>query len=176
MFHSGTQRLIETWAALPDAQRIPRRDSIDPAAFGGLLPQVFMAERRDDGVAFRLAGGWIERLHGRSLKGVRWLDLWDRGSRLLVHSGVTRTFREARPLVLLAAMDDSPERLEICLCPLRGTGGTPDRLIGLYQPQSAQGMATRDIAVLTARASVPAEVGFGRPALSLAAQDGRRLA
>ncbi|GAD60687.1 hypothetical protein MBEBAB_2937 [Brevundimonas abyssalis TAR-001] len=68
VFHSGIQRLVDAWTALPGASRIPDRAAFDPNALGRLLPQVFLAERRDEGLVFRLAGGWIERAHGRPLK------------------------------------------------------------------------------------------------------------
>ena len=60
MFHHGTQTLIDAWSLLPDSQRIPSRLSIDPAAFGPLLPQVFVADRTGEGARVRFAGGWVE--------------------------------------------------------------------------------------------------------------------
>lgn len=176
MFHSGTQCLIDAWAALPGAHRIPNRAGLDPSAFTALLPRVFLLERREDGAGVRLAGAWVEALHGRPLKGVRWLDLWSRESRLLIHSSITRTLRDARPVVVVASTADPAEPLEICLCPLRGPTGAADRLIGLYQPTTAAGAEARDIAILSADAAASVEVGFRRPALTLAAIDGRRIA
>ena len=75
LFHSGIQALVDVWSALPGAVRIPDRAAFDPHALGRLLPQVFIAERRDEGVTFRLAGGWIERAHGRPLKGAYVLEV-----------------------------------------------------------------------------------------------------
>jgi hypothetical protein len=173
MFHPGTQTLIDAWALLPDARRIPSRASVDPAAFGLLLPQVFLAERRGEGVSLRLTGGWIEAFHGRPQKGRAWLSQWRRESLPLVASAIGQAFREARPVVVIA--DAVGEPLEIAFAPLRGPEGAPDRLIGLYQPTTPQGRRLEGVSVLTARLSVG--VGESRRApLSLAALDGRRIA
>lgn len=176
MFHSGTQTLISAWAALPQTERIPRRDSVDPAAFVTLMPQVFLAEQSPDGPVLRLAGGGVEQFHGRSLKRQKWLDLWDAESRLFVEAAITRTFREASPIVLTVGTPDPETSLEICLCPLRGPTGVPDRLIGLYQPLTAATEEASDVGPLSARDTVPADVGGGRPVLCLAARHGRLIA
>ncbi len=42
MFHSGTHTLIDHWAALPEARRIPARADFDPMAFRALASQLFM--------------------------------------------------------------------------------------------------------------------------------------
>ncbi|MBX3477560.1 MAG: PAS domain-containing protein [Brevundimonas sp.] len=173
MFHRGTQTLIDAWSLLPGAQRIPSRLSVDPAAFGPLLPQVFVANRTGEGAKVRFAGGWIEGFHDRSLAARPWLDLWAADSRPLVASALIQAFREARPVVVVAAA--GAEGLEIALAPLRGPDGRPDRLIGLYQPLGALARDLRGVEALNARVSIG--VGPIRPApVALACLDGRRVA
>lgn len=175
MFHSGTQTLIDLWAALPDARRIPARAALEPMAFGPLVSQLFTADRIDQGARFRLAGGWIEALHGQPLKDCDWLSLWRRESLPLVASSVLQAFREARPVVLATDAPGLDGVIEIVIAPLRGPTGAADRLIGLYQATNPFDRYAESVGPLSARLSV----GIGpieRPPLTLAAVDGRRIA
>jgi len=175
MFHPGTQTLIDHWAALPAAGPIPARDGFEPMRLGRLVPQLFTADRDASGATFRLAGAWIETLHGRSMRGVRWLDLWAPESRSLVAAAVVQTFREARPVVMVAEAARLRGVLEIVITPMRGPDGEADRLLGLYQPSVDQEHRRDAVGPLTARLSVGVGVA-GRPPLTLAAIDGRRIA
>lgn len=175
MFHSGTQTLIDHWTALPQAERTPARSSFDPMRLGGLVPQLFTADRTPDGARLRLAGGWIERAHGQSLGQADWLSLWREAARPMVAAAILQTFREARPIVLVAEADGLAGPLEIVIAPMRGASGQADRLIGLYQPTLAVDRNPEGISRLSARLSI----GVGRtarPTLALAAVDGRRIA
>ena len=175
MFHSGTQTLIDHWLALPQAARIPARAAFDPVALVALMPQMFMADRMDQGARFRLAGGWIERAHGRSMRGVDWLPLWREDGRPMVAAAVVQAFREARPVALVAEAEGLTGPLEIVIAPLRSASGEADRLLGLYQPTHAADRQADGVGVLSARLSV----GVGpvaRAPLTLAAIDGRRIA
>jgi hypothetical protein len=175
MFHPGTQTLIDHWATLPDTGRIPARTHLEPMRLGRLVPQLFTADRAVEGATFRLAGEWIETLHGRTMQGVRWLDLWATESLPLVASAVVQTFREARPVVIVAEATRLRGGLEIVIAPMRGGNGEADRLIGLYQPVLAQERRREAVGPLTARLSVGVGVP-GRSPLTLAAVDGRRIA
>lgn len=174
MFHSGTQRLIDVWAALPETGRIPARTALDPVAIGRLLPQAFLVER-DEGLTIRLAGGWIEALHGEPLKGRDWLHLWRAQSRPMVNAAVTQAFGEARPVMLASGATGLSAMLEIVVAPMRGPGGAPDRLLGLYQWTEAADRDAREVGPLSARLSIGVGA-LGRAALSLVAVDGRRIA
>ncbi len=175
MFHSGTQALIDHWAALPGAGRIPTRSAFQPLALGVRVPQLFAADRGAHGARFRLAGEGVERLHGQPLRGIDWLDLWRRDSRPLVAASIVQAFREARPVVLLAEATALDGVLEIVIAPLRGASGAADRLIGLYQPAKAVDRRAEGVGLLGARLAI----GVGpieRPRLTLAAVGGRRIA
>lgn len=173
MFHSGTQTLIDHWTALPEARRIPARADFQPMAFGPLTPQLFMVER--EGARLRLAGGWIERLHGRPLGGADWLSVWREDSRPMVSAAMLQAFREARPVVLAADAARLDGVLEIVIAPLRTRDGTANRLVGLYQAVSVTDRQADDVGALTARLSIGVGV-LARAPLSLAAVDGRRIA
>lgn len=179
MFHSGTQTLIDHWTALPEAERIPARSAFDPMELGGLATQLFSADRT--GSRLRLAGGWIERAHGQSLKGVDWLTLWSQGnggrenSRPMVAAAIVQSFREARPVVLVAEAAGLSGALEIVIAPLRSASGEADRLLGLYQPTNSADRAADSIGSLSARLSIGVGM-IARAPLTLAAIDGRRIA
>ncbi|CAN5263001.1 PAS domain-containing protein [soil metagenome] len=173
MFHSGTQTLIDHWTALPEAERIPARSAFDPMAMGGLAPQLFSVDRV--GVRLRLAGGWIERAHGQALKGVDWLTLWRDDGRPMVAAAIVQSFREARPVVLVAEAAGLNGALEIVIAPLRSASGEADRLLGLYQPTHSADRAADSIGSLSARLSIGAGM-IARAPLTLAAIDGRRIA
>ncbi len=175
MFHSGTQTLIDHWTALPAAGRIPARSAFAPLAFGLRVPQLFSADRTADGARFRLAGAWVEGLHGRPLRGLDWLDLWRPDSQSLVAASIVQAFREGRPVVLAAEAPDLVGLVEVVIAPLRSASGAADRLVGLYQPVSAIDRTAEAVGLLGARLSIavgPRE----RPRLALAAVGGRRIA
>ena len=176
MFHPGTQLLIDTWASLPEARRIPHRADFDPRLMPQQVPQLFVAERLDEGLRLRLAGAWIERLHGRGLTGAPWLSLWRQDSRLLVHRAVGMAFRDGRPFILTAEMGADRQPLEVAFAPMRGPSGATDRLLGLYQPTTLAGTALKELSELTARLATPADVKPTRAPLMLASLDGRRIA
>jgi hypothetical protein len=175
MFHFGTQTLIDHWTALPGADRIPARAAFNPMAMGVLASQLFSADRTDPDARVRLAGAWIERVHGEALRGLDWLTLWREEGRPMVSAAILQSFREARPVVLVAEAERLNGTLEIVIAPLRSASGEADRLVGLYQPTHAADRDADSVGALNARLSV----GVGQTArapLQLAAIDGRRIA
>lgn len=176
MFHSGTTALIDAWSALPDAERIPARTAFDPMATGSLVPHLWSADRLETGhTRIRLAGSWVERLHGCPLASLEWLTLWRTDSRPAVAAAVSLAFREARPMVLSAGSPLLAGHLEISLVPLRDRKGSANRIVGLYQPlhpDDRQAEAIGEMIVSSGFAGIQRH----RAPLSLAAVDGRRIA
>lgn len=179
MFHPDTQFLIEYWAILASRNQarggIPDRVWLEPNDLGLRLPRTFVVDMVGDARSLRLAGSWIETLHDRSLKSAPVLCLWSRDSQGLVISAMAQAIREARPVVIVAAMSTSPVLFEITFAPMRGASGAPDRLLGLYAPGGTFSLGKTDSRLLTARLCVGAG-DPGRPPLSLAAVRGRRVA
>ncbi len=179
MFHPDTQFLIDHWTGL--ARRggvragIPDRAALEPDALGLRLPRAFIVERTGEDAIIRLAGSWIEGFHSESLKDSDLLSVWRTASRPLVAAAMTQTVREARPVVIAALAGFLSAQIEIALVPLRGPSGAVDRILGLYAPIASLSFAPDEPRLLTARVSI----GVGeaaRPALSLAAVGGRRIA
>ena len=157
MFHTETTRLIETWSALPGASRIPDRRDLDALSLGPLVTRLFLLDYRPQASRIRLAGDWIEALHGRPLSGHAWRDLWDHASLPLVESALAQCLREIRPVILTGD----------CL--------RADRIIGLYRPRGFSQPVSRPPTRLSAHASLAVgEPPRARP--QLIALQGRRVA
>lgn len=180
MFHPDTQFLIDHWTGLARANGvrggIPARSALLPEALGRRLPRAFIADRREGQTVLSLAGTALDTFWRAPLAGTSLDALWTPASADLVEQAVVRAAREARPLVIAAFTDSEPAlALEMVLAPLRGASGQADRLLGLFAPASAlipvSGDAPRLVARLVVDAGTP-----GRPALSLAVSDGRRIA
>jgi hypothetical protein len=93
----------------------------------------------------------------------------------MVQAAIVQTVREARPVVVVAEAARLNGALEIVIAPLRTHDGLADRLLGLYQPAFEQERRREAVGPLTARLSVGVGIS-SRPALTLAAVDGRRIA
>lgn len=180
MFHPDTQFLIDHWTGLARANGvrggIPARSALLPEALGRRLPRAFIADRREGQTVLSLAGTALDTFWRAPLAGAPLSALWTPGSADLLEQAVIRTAREARPLVIAAFTDSEPAlALEMVLAPLRGASGQADRLLGLFAPASALIPVSGDVPRLVARLVVDAGTP-GRPALSLAVSDGRRIA
>jgi hypothetical protein len=179
VFHPDTQFLIDHWTGLARAGAvrggIPSRGALRPEAFGRRLPRAFLADRRDGRSVLTLAGTGLETVWRRPLAGQDLTDLWTAGSVDLVEQAVAQAVREARPVVVAAMTDAEPAlALEMVVAPLRGASERPDRVLGLFAPTTAL-TAGAEAPRLIARVAVAAG-SPGRPALSLAAVEGRRIA
>jgi hypothetical protein len=179
MFHPDTQVLIERWTALAAGAGVragvPDRAAFAPDSLGLRLPQAFIAERRGDDAALRLAGSWLESFHDETLRERSLLGLWRTASRPLVAAALKQTAREARPVVISALAGSLSAGIEVTLAPLRDSSGRPDLVLGLYAPVSTLTLVADQPRLLTARVSTA--VGeVGRPPLALAAVHGRRIA
>lgn len=179
MYHPDTQFLIDHWTTLSNRAGsrggVPDRAALRPDDLGRRLPRVFMARRTGDDAILRLAGGWIEDFHAAPLRDRSLSSLWRETSRPLLSAALTRTAREARPVVIVALAGETGGQMEVILAPLRGPSGEPDRLLGLYAPAATLTLAKDDPRLLVARLTI----GVGdsaRAPLSLAADRGRRLA
>lgn len=179
MFHADTHLLIDHWTHLSRrpgvVADVPDRNSFHPDALGLRLPRLFMAEVAADGCRLRTTGSWIESFHGASLTRQPLTTLWRDSSHAMVTAAVAQCVREARPVVIKAAIGLSGDLIEVTLAPLRSASGQIDRIVGLYAPLSTLAFGDGDSRLLTGRICIG--MGHsGRAPLSLAAVDGRRIA
>lgn len=187
MAHLNTELLTDYWRERLPASGSPPRSSIDPTQFVDLLPQVFILGRAAPGrYEFRLVGGLIGDLHGRSLRGQPFLPLWASLDRPTLQLAMEGAVRRNHPLVVHAqghSVNSPGPELEVLLAPVAGPGGGVDRFLGLYQSLTPlAGLMERAIDQLSVR-----RIGAGvdprrgepmaeAPRLRLAALNGRRIA
>jgi hypothetical protein len=180
VFHPDTQLLIDHWTGLARAADvrggIPERDGLYPEALGRRLPRAFVADWRDGQAVLRLAGTALELFYRRPLAGDPLTALWQPASTELVAAALAQSIREARPVVVVGLAPGEPAvPIEMVVAPLRGPSGRPDQLLGLFAPAAALTPVAQGPVLLTARVAVGAGEP-GRPPLSLAAVQGRRIA
>lgn len=141
MFHAHTDRVLDEWRLRRGpGRRMPARTELSPVLFGPLLPQMFiLAEDGAGGWSFRLAGGFLNDLHGRELRGTSFPHLWAARDRRRVHQALDAARLAAEPRVLGCrgeTADGASVALELTLAPVTGPTEAPDRVLGLYQPVS----------------------------------------
>lgn len=180
MFHPDTQLLIDHWTGLARAARvrggIPERAHLNPEALGRRLPRVFVADWRDSQAVLRLAGTGLEAFYRRPLSGQSLGALWQPASGDMIDAAVGQAVREARPVVVVGLAPGEPEvPVEMVIAPMRGPAGRPHQILGLFAPAAALTPTGSGPVLLTARLAVAAGEA-GRPPLSLAAVEGRRIA
>ena len=132
---------------------------------------------------FRLAGGLLEDLHGRSLRNESFLKLWAPEGRAAVRDAAAACLTGRDPAILYAegvTADGRRAGFELMFAPLIGPDGQIDRLLGHYQPISALAQLNREpISELFHKLTVYAGEDVTQPKtghLRLAAVDGRRIA
>lgn len=155
---------------------IPGRADFRPEALGRLLPRVFVADWRDGKAFLRLSGTLIEAFHRRALAGEALSALWQPASANMINAALAQTVREARPVIVVGLAPGSPAvPVEMVVAPMRSSSGGTNQILGLFAPASALTPTGQGPVLLTARLAVTAGPP-GRPALSLAAVQGRRIA
>lgn len=180
MFHPDTQFLIDHWTGLARSAGvrggIPARSRLNPEALGRRLPRAFVADWREGRAVLRLAGTGLEAFYRRPLSGEHLTALWRSGSGDMIEAAVSQAMREARPVVVVGLAPGEPDvPVEMVVAPLRGAPGRPHQILGLFAPATALTPTGNRPVLLTARLAVSAGEA-GRPPLSLAAVEGRRIA
>ena len=182
MFHLNTEQLIDYWRAQRGAEAMPRRSSIDPAHMLSVLPRVFMLGRRGPGLyQVRLAGGFVEDLHGRNLRGEDFLHLWRHEHRTSLQMALEAVRRRGEPVVVTCEarpQSGAPMSMEVALAPLVASNGEVNRFLGLYQPVSpVAALQGQPVICLSIREiDTPDSGAEAFPRLRLAAMHGKRIA
>ncbi|MGV3553212.1 PAS domain-containing protein [Rhizobium sp.] len=134
MQHKTTETVFNYFNALRAERSAPLRSEIDPAALKNVLPDIFILEKKRDGIVrFRLAGTRICLILGRELREHAFTEIWDEpvSHRMRLAADTVLANRSALE-VAVTAFDDEGETmpLEMLMLPLFSNEDHCDRIFG----------------------------------------------
>lgn len=134
MRHRTTQDVFNYFNALRAGRAAPLRSEIDPSALKTALPDIFILEKKHDGVVrFRLAGTRICLILGRELRECAFAGIWDEtvSHRMRLAADTVLANRSAVEIAVTAFdEDDRPTSLEMLMLPLFSDEEHCDRIFG----------------------------------------------
>jgi hypothetical protein len=134
MRHKTTEEVFNYFNALRAERAAPMRSEIDPAALKTALPDIFILEKKRDGVVrFRLAGTRICLILGRELREKAFTEIWDEmvGHRMRLAADTVLANRTALEIAVTAYDDEGYEiQLEMLMLPLFSNEEHCDRIFG----------------------------------------------
>jgi hypothetical protein len=148
MKHPSVRELYEYWNARRGLCSAPDRAEIEPGAIRRVLADTFIiAFDPRAGHPFRIAGTRVCAAFGRELKGVPFVEVWDRDSQKLVRDLLTIVAHESVGIVAgargICAEGSGPEgsgaegsalQFELLVLPLRHRARTDARVLGALAP------------------------------------------
>ncbi|HEY7383096.1 MAG TPA: PAS domain-containing protein [Beijerinckiaceae bacterium] len=138
MKHATSRMLFAYWDALRGQRAAPERRDIDPGEIRHILADSFILETEPHGAAcIRLAGTRLCALFGRELKGSPLHELWPQAGREEIRHFIEIVSDETAGVVA-GLVGLTPEgatlELEMLLLPLRHSGQTHSRILGVMSP------------------------------------------
>jgi hypothetical protein len=134
MRHNTSVQVFNYFNALRADRAAPMRNEIDPAALKSVLPDVFILEKKRDGVVrFRLAGTRICLILGRELREHAFADIWDETvcHRMRLAADAVLANRRAVEIAVTAYDEEgNATPLELLMLPLFSNEGRCDRIFG----------------------------------------------
>ena len=138
MKHESCRELYRYWDRIRGSKPAPARADVVPAEITDVLRDTFILQSDLEGYPFRLAGTRLCAIHGRELKGTRFLDWWkhspDRSELVAMLEAVTEDGQAAICGVSGRSMRDRWVDLELLLLPLVHAGQAFDRVLGVMAP------------------------------------------
>lgn len=134
MQHKTTEAVFNYFNALRAERSAPMRSEIDPAALKSVLPDIFILEKKRDGVVrFRLAGTRICAILGRELRERAFTEIWDEAvsHRMRLAADTVLASRSALEIAV-TAFDEYGDAmpLEMLMLPLFSNEDHCDRIFG----------------------------------------------
>lgn len=134
MQHKTTETVFNYFNALRAERSAPLRNEIDPAALKSVLPDIFLLEKKRDGVVrFRLAGTRICLILGRELRDRAFTEIWDAAvsHRMRLAADTVLASRSALEIAVTAFDEDgNATPLEMLMTPLFSNEEHCDRIFG----------------------------------------------
>lgn len=139
MRHSNSKKLFTYWNNLRGDRSAPDRREIEPSDIRSILGDTFILEidSKFKNFSFRLAGTRLCNAHGRELKGIGFLSLWDEKDNLSVYKGAREVFEKAKPHVVSYTAESDAGRYvnyEMLLLPLLNGPEHASRILGVASP------------------------------------------
>lgn len=146
MRHTATKAVFEQWQRLRGERRAPDRLSLNPAEFGTNLADIFLLEKSDGAVRFRIAGTRICGLFGEELRGMPFAALFSHDSSADIAEMVATALDDENAVIagVSALFDDRTSIAgELLLLPLtHETGGHGEkRLLGVMTTRGHRPLA-----------------------------------
>ncbi len=141
MRHAGSQELFEYWNLLRAGRPAPERSEVEPSDIRTILGDTFILEvsLQLRSISFRLAGTRLCAAHGRELKGLGFLALWQEEDNFDIARAVNRVYQEYEPMLLsYVALTEEKRALEYeaVMLPLMPAAGGNARLLGIATPKT----------------------------------------
>ncbi|MEM9332264.1 MAG: PAS domain-containing protein [Pseudomonadota bacterium] len=139
MRNHNSKRLFKYWNSLRGLRSAPDRREIEPSDIREILGDTFILELDHNyrNLSFRLAGTRLCNAHGRELKGVGFLSLWDETDNMQVYKCVSRVFQHSEPCVIFYTAESEQgktAKYEMLLLPLLNGTESASRILGISTP------------------------------------------
>lgn len=131
---NGTiERLFAYWDKARGEKTYALRSAINPSQVKSDLPWIFMLEKTDGGLRFRLAGTRLCAFYRHELRDTGFNDLWDQSSSATAENAALRALSSIEPVSMECDFQieaDTVYKARMILLPLSSNGERPDRLLG----------------------------------------------
>lgn len=134
--------LLRIWQEMKGTRSAPERGDLDLRQLPRLVPWLFIAEPRDTGFAWRLAGTGLCAFHGRELTGSDFLAGWERFEREAMGQALAAvTEGHDRAVMQLRFRTDRGQTIaaQLLALPMLAKDGATHVLGGLF-PEDCRGL------------------------------------
>jgi hypothetical protein len=161
MRHKTTEAVFRYFNGLRAGRPAPLRAEIDPSALKSELPDLFILEKRRDGiVTFRLAGTRFCSILGQEMREHAFTEIWEPAVRHRMRLAADAVLANCKALeIAVTAVEEDGDtfELEMLLLPLFSSADKCDRIFG-----SLAAMEQGRVLYSRPRLLTPAELAFGR--------------
>ena len=143
MRHSTSKKIFTYWNNLRGSRMAPDRCEIEPSDIRDILGDTFILEidMQYRSISFRLAGTRLCNAHGRELKGVGFMVLWDEVDNQKVLETVRQVYETSSPQVMSYIAESEGKKFvefEMLLLPLENSGSKTIRVLGTATPMESE--------------------------------------
>lgn len=140
MRQEASKKLYHYWSGLRGSRPAPERSEIEPSDIRDILGDTFILEvsPRMRSISYRLAGTRLCGAHGRELKGLGFLALWQEDDNFEIAQAVQKVYQDFTPMLLSHTGATAQSRFaefESILLPLMPTGEGDSRILGVTSPR-----------------------------------------